>query len=84
MHKYSRITFDTNTARIIEATTFESGHSDLEKDPYGDRCPVVIGSNQAIVNHSENPIYETECAFCGHHGVCRESVVIHLINILCW
>jgi len=24
MHKYSRITFDTNTARIIEATTFES------------------------------------------------------------
>jgi len=36
------------------------------------------GSNQAIVNHDIDPIYETECAFCGNRGVCREYFKIDL------
>jgi len=77
MEKYSLITYDGDN-KIISAVVFESVELGLDMDPYGDRCPMVVGSNQAIINHSDKPIYEAECAFCGNHGVCREYWKINL------
>jgi len=63
---------------ITEVLTFESGHSDIELNPYGDKCPVTVGSNQKVINwETQGPIYETECSFCGNYGICREYFKIN-------
>jgi hypothetical protein len=51
--KYVLITYNSEQKRIDNYYHFESEHDDLDENPYSDKCPVVVGSNQIIVKEGD-------------------------------
>ena len=76
--KYALVTVSEQGEHVERI--FESQYQDLELDPYGNNCPIVVGSNQAIrlvedlenptIDRSLRPDFDYDCE-CGFH-VCNE------------